>query len=114
MFLFEQPDDVIAAGVFVRYDADEGNASCTGAAGVIDCVAEIPDRLTGERGSNTMTANPSGPPMGHVVARRGHMTLLPVGAAYRFTAEKTSVILLQTQDGPETVYRWAEIIKTVP
>ena len=89
---------------------------------VMDGTVEIeiqklgPDDLgpTAERGSNAMIGTPSGPPMGHVVARRGHMTLLPVGAAYRFKAEQPAVILLQTQDGPDTIYRWAEIIKTVP
>ena len=69
---------------------------------------------TAERGSNALDGNPSGDPMGHVIARRGHMTLLPVGAAYQFHAAKPSVILLQTQEGPDTVYRWAEIIQTVP
>ena len=68
---------------------------------------------TAERGSNALDANPSGPPMGHVIARRGHMTLLPVGAAYQFHAAKPAVILLQTQEGPDTIYRWAEIIQTV-
>ena len=52
--------------------------------------------------------------MGTVIGRRGHMTLLPVGAAYQFHAERPSVILLQTQDGPDTLYRWADIIQTVP
>ena len=42
------------------------------------------------------------------------MTLLPVGAAYQFHAERPAVILLQTQDGPDTEYRWADIIQTVP
>jgi hypothetical protein len=69
---------------------------------------------TAERGSNALDGNPSGAPMGHVIARRGHMTLLPVGAAYQFHSAKPSVILLQTQEGPDTVYRWAEIIQTVP
>ena len=75
-----------------------------------------PDDLgpTSERGSNAMAGSPSGPSMGRVVARRGHMTLLPVGAAYQFHAEKPAVILLQTQEGPDTIYRWAEIIQTVP
>ena len=40
------------------------------------------------------------------------MTLLPVGAAYQFHAELPSVILLQTQEGPDTVLRWADIIQT--
>jgi hypothetical protein len=67
-----------------------------------------------ERGSNALAGQPSGPAMGRVVAKRGHMTLLPVGAAYQFHAASPSVILLQTQEGPDTVYRWAEIIQTVP
>jgi len=66
-----------------------------------------------ERGSNALPATPSGLPMGRVVAQRGHMTLLPVGAAYQFHADRPAVILLQSQDGPDTVYKWAEIIQTV-
>ena len=69
---------------------------------------------TAERGSNALAAAPTGSPMGRVVARRGHMTLLPVGAAYQFHADAPAVILLQTQEGPDTIYRWAEIIQTVP
>jgi len=46
------------------------------------------------------------------VARRGHMTLLPVGAAYQFHAASPSVIMLQTQLGPDSVERWMEIIQT--
>jgi hypothetical protein len=69
---------------------------------------------TSERGSNALAGPPSGAPMGRVVAKRGHMTLLPVGAAYQFHAASASVILLQTQEGPDTIYRWAEIIQTVP
>jgi hypothetical protein len=71
-------------------------------------------RPTAERGSNALGGDPSGPTMGRVVARRGHMTLLPVGAAYQFHAERPAVIMLQTQDGPDTRYRWADIIQTVP
>jgi len=69
---------------------------------------------TSGQGSNGLSAAPSGPKMGRVVAKRGHMTLLPVGAAYQFHADAPAVILLQTQEGPDTVYRWAEIIQTVP
>ncbi len=65
-----------------------------------------------ERGSTEVPGGPTGARMGHVVARRGHMTLLPVGAAYQFHAEAPSVILLQTQDGPDTVFKWTEIIQT--
>jgi len=67
---------------------------------------------TAERGSNALDGAPSGLAMGRVVAGRGHMTLLPVGAAYQFHAERPGVILLQTQEGPDTVLRWADIIQT--
>lgn len=63
-------------------------------------------------GSVAVEGDPSGTPMGRVVARRGHMTLLPGGRSYRFTAERPSVILLQTIEGPDTVYRWADICQT--
>jgi hypothetical protein len=52
--------------------------------------------------------------MGVVRARRGHMTLLPAGAAYQFHADRPGVILLQTMLGPDTVERWAEICQTTP
>jgi hypothetical protein len=52
--------------------------------------------------------------MGAVRARRGHMTLLPVGAAYQFQAGQPSVILLQTLAGADTIERWAEICQTAP
>jgi hypothetical protein len=67
-----------------------------------------------ERGSNALKTEPSGPRMGTVIARRGHMTLLPVGAGYQFVASRPSVILLQTQEGPDTIYRWTEVIQTQP
>ena len=69
---------------------------------------------TSARGSNALTAPPSGAPMGRVIGRRGHMTLLPVGAGYQFFAASPAVILLQTQEGPDTIYRWQEIVQTQP
>ena len=48
-----------------------------------------------------------------VRARRGHMTLLPVGAAYQFHADRPGVILLQTVAGADTQFRWAEICQTM-
>ena len=69
---------------------------------------------TAERGSNALAGQPSGAADGPRRRPRGHMTLLPVGAAYQFHADKPAVILLQTQEGPDTIYRWAEIIQTVP
>lgn len=69
---------------------------------------------TAERGSNALDGEPGGPRMGKVIAGRGHMTLLPTGAAYQFHAQRPAVIMLQTQEGPDTIYRWAEIIQTTP
>jgi hypothetical protein len=63
-------------------------------------------------GSVALEGEPAGPRMGEIVARRGHMALLPHGAAYRFHADRPGVILLQTIEGRDTVYKWAEIIQT--
>lgn len=64
-------------------------------------------------GSIALEGEPVGPRMGRVIARRGHMTLLPAGAAYRFSAARPSVILMQTIAGPDTQYRWAEIAQSL-
>ncbi|HYZ99209.1 MAG TPA: hypothetical protein VE575_10700 [Acidimicrobiales bacterium] len=63
-------------------------------------------------GSVRLDGEPKGRPMGRIVASRGHMSLLPAGAAYRFSAGEPAVILLQTIEGDDTVYRWAEICQT--
>jgi hypothetical protein len=68
----------------------------------------------GTKGSVTLTGTPAGRKMGVVRARRGHMTLLPVGAAYQFHAAQPGVVLLQTLAGADTVERWAEICQTTP
>ena len=60
-------------------------------------------------GSVRLDGEPAGPRMGHIVARRGHMVLLPSNTAYRFRAPTPSVILLQTLHGDDTLERWAEI-----
>lgn len=68
------------------------------------------DQVPGhEGGALRLGARPNGPPMGRVVARRGHQVLLPMGAAYQMAAANPSVAILQTADGPETVKRWSEI-----
>ena len=66
----------------------------------------------GRQGSVKLQVEPVGPLMGTVVARRGHMVLLPAGAAYQFSAFAPSVMLQQTIHGEWTVERWAEIIQT--
>ncbi|MEX2148129.1 MAG: hydroxyquinol 1,2-dioxygenase [Candidatus Rokuibacteriota bacterium] len=68
----------------------------------------------GTKGSVPLAGPPAGKTMGTVRARRGHMTLLPVGAAYQFRADRPAVILLQTLAGRDTVERWAEICQTGP
>jgi hypothetical protein len=55
---------------------------------------------------------PAGRKMGRIVLNRGHMAMLPVGAAYRFQADSPSVILFQTIEGAVTVQKWAEICQT--
>ncbi|MGH7988193.1 MAG: hypothetical protein ACREQX_18150 [Candidatus Binataceae bacterium] len=60
-------------------------------------------------GTTMLEGNPRGRPMGRIVARRGHMALLPKGSAYRFQAARPGVILLQTIAGDLTVERWKEI-----
>jgi hypothetical protein len=57
-------------------------------------------------------AGTAGQAMGHIVARRGHQALLPAGRAYQFSAERPSVILLQTMLGPDTVEKWADICQS--
>jgi hypothetical protein len=65
------------------------------------------------QGSIRLPGEPAGQKMGLVRARRGHMTLLPAGAAYQFHAERPGVVLLQTIAGPDTQYRWTEICQTM-
>ncbi len=60
-------------------------------------------------GTTMLEGNPKGRRMGHIVARRGHMALLPKGAAYQFHAARPGVILLQTIAGDLTVERWRDI-----
>jgi len=60
-------------------------------------------------GTTMLEGNPDGRKMGYIVARRGHMALLPKGAAYQFHASKPGVILLQMIAGDLTVERWKDI-----
>ncbi|MBI3029490.1 MAG: hydroxyquinol 1,2-dioxygenase [Candidatus Rokubacteria bacterium] len=63
----------------------------------------------GTHGSVALKGAPAGRKMGVVRARRGHMTLLPVGAAYQFHGNRPGVVLLQTIAGKDTTERWADI-----
>src|SRR5215469_8164733 len=60
-------------------------------------------------GAHRLQSDPDGKKMGRIVLRQGHMAMLPVGAAYRFSAERPCTLMIQTIDGPETIHRWAEI-----
>lgn len=60
-------------------------------------------------GSVKLAGRPEGQEMGHVKATRGHLVLLPAGAAYQFRAGELGVILLQTLLGDESIEKWAEI-----
>jgi hypothetical protein len=62
-----------------------------------------------KNGSVALQGEPAGRPMGRIVCRRGHMALLPANAAYRMSAERPSVVILQTVLGDDTIERWAEI-----
>lgn len=73
--------------------------------------AEQPPDLPAN-GSVALPAEPAGELMGRVTARRGHLTLLPAGRAYRYAAAQPSVLLVQTIEGVDTQYRWAEICQT--
>jgi len=63
----------------------------------------------GKEGTIAVQGEPEGKRMGLVRLKRGHQTLLPKGAAYRFKAAKTSVLIQQTIMGELTVQKWADI-----
>jgi len=65
-------------------------------------------------GAHILDSVPAGRKMGRIQISRGHMALLPAGAAYRFRAEAVSVLAFQTIQGPATVEKWAEICQTGP
>jgi hypothetical protein len=63
-------------------------------------------------GSAGVAEDSTGAAMGRVVARRGHLTLLPAGRAYRYGSGRPAVLLIQTVEGADTQFRWAEICQT--
>ena len=66
----------------------------------------------GSTGAHELDGAPSGKPMGHIIAKKGHMALLPENCAYRFSAEGVGALLFQTITGPATEYRWGRICQT--
>jgi hypothetical protein len=71
----------------------------------LDAPLVAPDK----QGSVALDGDPVGQPMGRIIMGHGHMALLPANAAYRFHADRPSVILLQTILGDDTVERWGQI-----
>jgi hypothetical protein len=120
-----EPYEKVAVGKNLKYVLEairaEGSspwysASHDEAALVMDGEVEIrlvklKQRLVAEdhEGTTMLEGSPQGDRMGYIVARRGHMALLPKGAAYQFHAVKPAVILLQTLQGDLTVERWKDI-----
>ena len=62
-----------------------------------------------KQGAVKVKGEPVGKKMGYIVCKRGHQALLPAGAAYRFTATKTGVMMMQTVIGDLSVQKWADI-----
>ncbi len=63
----------------------------------------------GSEGAHALEALPRGRKMGRLILGRGHMGLLPRGAAYRFHADDVAALMIQTIEGPVTLQKWAEI-----
>jgi hypothetical protein len=70
---------------------------------------DTPLAAVDKNGSIKVGAEPVGKKMGRITLNRGHQALLPANSAYRMTAATTSVILLQTIQGDDTVEKWSEI-----
>ncbi|MGH7935233.1 MAG: hydroxyquinol 1,2-dioxygenase [Candidatus Binataceae bacterium] len=120
-----EPYEKIAIGKNLKYVLEAVRAEGTSpwytaahdeAAIVMDGEVEIrlvkldsPAVAEGHEGTTMLEGNPRGRRMGRIVARRGHMALLPTGAAYQFYAAKPGVVLLQTIFGDLTVERWKDI-----
>lgn len=120
-----KPYEKVAVGQNVSYVIEairaEGNspwyaAAHDEAALVMDGEVEVhlikPDQALvpeGKEGTVKLSGEPKGRKMGWVKIRRGHMALLPKGAAYQFRSAAPSVVLLQTIKGENTIERWAEI-----
>jgi hypothetical protein len=122
-----KPYEKVAVGINREYVIEtlrvEGTSSWFAAAHdesvtVMDGDLEIRLRKLGdgdvelpEGGSVSLPGEPSGSKMGVIRAKRGHMALLPAGASYQFHADRPGVVLLQSIQGPETVFKWAQIAR---
>ena len=69
------------------------------------------DRLASAQhsGAVKIATEPAGKKMGRVKVARGHLTLLPAGAAYQIRPQTLGVLLFQSEQGAESIARWAAI-----
>jgi len=96
-----------------RTCAHDEFAVCMDGEVIVDLVKLATSPLPADaQGSIALDGEPEGQKMGRVHLRRGHQVLLPLGSAYRFTANVPSVLMQQTIAGPDTQFRWAEICQT--
>lgn len=66
-----------------------------------------------KEGTVQLSGEPTGKQMGWVRVKRGHMALLPAGAAYQFrNGGNPGVVLMQTIQGDLTKEKWAQICQT--
>lgn len=124
-----KPYEKVAVGKNLKYVIEALRAEGTSpwfaaahdeAALVMDGELEVhyikPDQApvaAGKEGTMKLPGEPAGKKMGYVKIRRGHMALLPAGAAYQFrNAGKPGVLLVQTILGENTVEKWADICQT--
>lgn len=66
----------------------------------------------GKEGAVALAREPKGQSMGWMKIHRGHMALLPKGAAYQFRGAAPGVLLIQSIKGECTVEKWANICQT--
>ena len=67
------------------------------------------DRVSKDKEGNvTLPGEPKGQKMGWLVLRRGHQAILPADAAYQFRARRQSVLMQQSLEGDNTIYRWKD------
>lgn len=124
-----KPYEKVAVGKNLKYVIEAVRAEGTSpwfaaahdeAALVMDGEIEVhyvkPDQpavAEGKEGTVKLAGDPKGTSMGWVKVKRGHMALLPKGAAYQFRNNgKPGVLLVQTILGENTVEKWAQICQT--
>ncbi len=123
-----KPYEKVAVGKNLRYVIEAIRAEGTSpwyaaahdeAALVMDGEVEVhlvkPDKPVvpeGKEGTVKLASEPKGRKMGWLKAKRGHMALLPAGAAYQFRSARPGVVLLQTILGENTIERWADVCQT--